>query len=121
MTKTKKTAKPKAKPIARPKAKPKKIAAKKPKTSPKQQIKKHNPVKPKETVKSLPNEYFCSFCNRSNMELMALISGPKNNFICHNCIEICNAILLEEFRDVWQQRMIDLYSNPGNFRRPFIE
>ena len=101
-------------PVKKPKA-----PVKKPK-APARQIKKHKPEKPKESVSHNPNESFCSFCGRSNFQLMALIAGPNNIFICHNCVEVCNAILLEEFRDVWQARIVDLYNNPGSFRRPFI-
>jgi len=103
------------------KVKQKKVPAKKPKALPKKQTKKPKPVKPRESAINLPKEYHCSFCNRSNSQLLALIAGPNNTYICHNCVEICNAILLEEFRDIWQQRIIDLYNNPGNFRRPFKE
>ena len=37
----------------------------------------------------------CSFCNRSQEEVRKLIAGPSV-YICDECIELCNEIILEE-------------------------
>jgi ATP-dependent Clp protease ATP-binding subunit ClpX len=39
----------------------------------------------------------CSFCRKSENEVRKLISGTEA-FICDECIQICNEILVEEFR-----------------------
>ncbi|MDY6843198.1 MAG: ATP-dependent Clp protease ATP-binding subunit ClpX [Thermodesulfobacteriota bacterium] len=38
----------------------------------------------------------CSFCGKNQNEVKKLIAGPKV-FICDECIELCNEILIEEF------------------------
>jgi ATP-dependent Clp protease ATP-binding subunit ClpX len=40
----------------------------------------------------------CSFCNKSQHEVRKLIAGPSV-FICDECIDLCNDIILEETRD----------------------
>src|SRR3546814_7837303 len=37
----------------------------------------------------------CSFCNKSQHEVRKLIAGPSV-FICDECIDLCNDIILEE-------------------------
>jgi ATP-dependent Clp protease ATP-binding subunit ClpX len=37
----------------------------------------------------------CSFCNKGQSEVKKLIAGP-NVYICNECIDICNEILIEE-------------------------
>jgi len=39
----------------------------------------------------------CSFCGKSKESVKKFISGP-NVYICNECIELCNTILLEERR-----------------------
>jgi ATP-dependent Clp protease ATP-binding subunit ClpX len=43
-----------------------------------------------------PNNQRCSFCRRSHDEVERLIAGPDGVFICDNCVELCQRILLEE-------------------------
>ena len=38
----------------------------------------------------------CSFCNRSSDEIKKLIAGPRGVFICNECVDLCNEILVEE-------------------------
>lgn len=38
---------------------------------------------------------YCSFCGKSQQEVKKLIAGPSV-FICDECIELCNDIILEE-------------------------
>ena len=37
----------------------------------------------------------CNFCGKSQREVLKLISGPQV-YICNECIELCNEILIEE-------------------------
>lgn len=45
-------------------------------------------------LRSLKDEYFCSFCAKSNHELFIIIAGP-NVFICDECVSVCNEIIEE--------------------------
>ena len=38
---------------------------------------------------------YCSFCNKSQHQVRKLIAGPLV-FICDECVELCNDIILEE-------------------------
>jgi len=38
----------------------------------------------------------CSFCNKSQQHAAKLIAGPPGNFICNECLDICNAIVAED-------------------------
>jgi hypothetical protein len=37
----------------------------------------------------------CSFCNKNQKELKKIIAGP-GVYICDECVELCNEIILEE-------------------------
>ena len=41
-------------------------------------------------------EFYCSFCGKSQREVRKLIAGPTV-FICDECIQLCNEIIAEEF------------------------
>ncbi len=41
-------------------------------------------------------ENHCSFCGRSQSEVLVLIAGPNNTFICDRCVEVCNNIIKEQ-------------------------
>jgi len=41
---------------------------------------------------------FCSFCGKSQHDVKKLIAGPTV-FICDECIELCNDIMVEELED----------------------
>ncbi|MDR2782672.1 MAG: ATP-dependent Clp protease ATP-binding subunit ClpX [Treponema sp.] len=45
-------------------------------------------------------ENTCSFCGKSADISRRLIAGPRDIYICNECIELCNAILLDEAGDV---------------------
>ena len=74
---------------------------------------------PENEDKPPSKEYYCSFCKKSSTEVLALIAGPNNIFICDNCIEICVAILIEDDREnrgkVWQRRIVETLANPSKF------
>ncbi|WMY96719.1 MAG: ATP-dependent Clp protease ATP-binding subunit ClpX [Arsenophonus sp.] len=42
---------------------------------------------------------YCSFCKKSQHEVRKLIAGPSV-YICNECVELCNDILLEEIKDI---------------------
>ena len=42
------------------------------------------------------NTVCCSFCGKTQDEVVRLVAGP-GVYICDECIELCNAILDEEF------------------------
>ncbi|MDR2792291.1 MAG: ATP-dependent Clp protease ATP-binding subunit ClpX [Treponema sp.] len=41
-------------------------------------------------------ENTCSFCGKSGDTSRRLIAGPRDIYICNECIELCNAILFDE-------------------------
>ena len=45
-------------------------------------------------------ERACSFCGRSRDMARRLISGPRDIFICDECVEVCRKILNEEDNDL---------------------
>lgn len=42
---------------------------------------------------------YCSFCNKSQHQVRKLIAGPLV-FICDECVELCNDIILEEVQKI---------------------
>ncbi|MFN0207145.1 MAG: ATP-dependent Clp protease ATP-binding subunit ClpX [Planctomycetota bacterium] len=40
----------------------------------------------------------CSFCEKSRVNVQNLIQGPPGIFICNECVDICNSILVQEGR-----------------------
>jgi len=41
----------------------------------------------------------CSFCGKAQNQVMKLIAGPNNIYICDECIEVCSDIIKEEFEE----------------------
>lgn len=39
---------------------------------------------------------FCSFCGKFQDEVEKIVAGPNGIYICEECVEICNRILLED-------------------------
>ena len=39
----------------------------------------------------------CSFCGKSQDEAKKLVAGPKNIYICDECVDLCYQIIYEEF------------------------
>ena len=50
----------------------------------------------------------CSFCGKNQDEVEKLIAGP-DVYICDECIELCNEIVLEEDENVDQIDGHDLF------------
>lgn len=42
----------------------------------------------------------CSFCGRSQSEVLVLIAGPNDTFICDRCVEVCNNIIKEQKKHI---------------------
>ena len=68
----------------------------------------------------LPVEPFCSFCGKPSNLARFLIAGPRYVFICTDCLEVCNAILLDvdntDKTDFWRNRMLSTLSNPKKYK-----
>ncbi len=41
---------------------------------------------------------YCSFCRKNYREVGFLVEGPDQVFICSNCVDLCQSILVEEKR-----------------------
>jgi len=59
------------------------------------------------------NTLFCSFCGKSQHDVKKLIAGPTV-FICDECIELCNEIIVEELSGADQQEV----KEEGGLPRP---
>ncbi|MCR4755675.1 MAG: ATP-dependent Clp protease ATP-binding subunit ClpX [Lachnospiraceae bacterium] len=62
-------------------------------------------------------EICCSFCGKSQNEVLKLIAGPNNIYICDECIGICSDILEEEFGDTKEEQNSDI-SKDINLLKP---
>ncbi len=45
-------------------------------------------------------KYYCSFCDKSHEHVKRLIAGPRNVYICNECITLCNQIIEDETEQV---------------------
>lgn len=43
------------------------------------------------------NEIRCSFCGKTESQVMKLLKGPNGVYICDACVELCSEIIDEEF------------------------
>lgn len=60
-------------------------------------------------LRSLKDEYFCSFCAKSSHDLFCLIAGPTV-FICDECVATCNDIIEE------RRRALNAAGGPAKWR-----
>lgn len=44
-------------------------------------------------------DIFCSFCGRFKDEVGKIIAGPNGIYICDDCIDLCNRIILEDIME----------------------
>jgi ATP-dependent Clp protease ATP-binding subunit ClpX len=44
-------------------------------------------------------EMKCSFCEKPRADAQKLIAGPKDNFICDECVDLCHSILSESEKE----------------------
>ena len=54
---------------------------------------------------------YCSFCGKSQHEVKKLIAGP-NVFICNECIELCQDIILDEEREESSEEEKKIFTPP---------
>ncbi|GBU28974.1 ATP-dependent protease [Treponema sp. R8-4-B8] len=94
---------PNAKPTPEPKATSKKKTVN-------AREKQSKPITSKQKDVPASKIYYCSFCGKSSDTRRRLIAGPNNVFICDECVEVCNAILLDEDKEFWTTRLIYLIS-----------
>jgi ATP-dependent Clp protease ATP-binding subunit ClpX len=40
----------------------------------------------------------CTFCEKPRAKVLSLIAGPPGVYICNECVELCNTLLLEELK-----------------------
>ena len=40
----------------------------------------------------------CTFCEKPRSRVLSLIAGPPGVYICNECVELCNTLLLEELK-----------------------
>jgi len=52
------------------------------------------------------NTLYCSFCGKSQHDVKKLIAGPTV-FICDECIELCNEIIVEELSGEQKEEKAD--------------
>jgi ATP-dependent Clp protease ATP-binding subunit ClpX len=45
------------------------------------------------------DQYFCSFCGKSQDEVRRLIAGPGEIYICNECVELCQQVIAQEDRE----------------------
>ncbi len=41
----------------------------------------------------------CSFCGKSESQVLRLIAGPNRVYICDECVRLCRTILAEDGHD----------------------
>ena len=41
----------------------------------------------------IPTNIKCSFCGKAQEMVKRIVAGPKNLFICDECINVCNEIM----------------------------
>jgi ATP-dependent Clp protease ATP-binding subunit ClpX len=62
-------------------------------------------------AKKKNEELYCSFCGKGQEEVKKLVAGP-NVYICDECIELCNEILIEDFNEEVEEQEINLLTPP---------
>ncbi len=58
----------------------------------------------------------CSFCNKSQHEVRKLIAGHSSVFICDECLDLCNDIILEEEQDAAREAVRDDLPTPEEIK-----
>ena len=60
----------------------------------------------------------CTFCGKSRHAVESLIAGPPGIYICNECVELCNTILLEELKRGGRSGKAKSATAPGDAARP---
>jgi hypothetical protein len=84
------------------------------KTTPKPRTSK-NKKTTKSTELLTPIVHYCSFCRKSSETQQRLIAGSYA-FICDECVEICVAILLDDNKKEWTERLEKILSGKKKFK-----
>ena len=58
----------------------------------------------------------CTFCGKSRHAVESLIAGPPGIYICNECVELCNTILLEELKRGGRTGKAKAPAAPGDAR-----
>lgn len=53
-------------------------------------------------------EHRCSFCGRGQEEVLVLIAGPNDTYICDRCVSTCEAIVREQKSQLAQHQVQEL-------------
>src|SRR5437763_6823324 len=64
---------------------------------------------------------YCSFCRKSYQEVGPLVEGPGDVYICGECVELCQSIIIQEKRR--RNRAVSPGSSPsgGEAVRPRLD
>ena len=63
---------------------------------------------------------YCSFCGKSQHEVRKLIAGPSV-FICDECVDLCNDIILEEVQEAESKNESDSLPTPKEIKATLDE
>jgi len=108
MAKAKDMAKKAVKPKKTAKGKPSKAAVSKPKTAVKKKtVSTAKSRTSKQEIK--PSEIYCVFCGKTPEEVRSLLGTPKKIFICDECIDEFNKVLLSQDKEYWSAKLLKLF------------
>jgi hypothetical protein len=88
-----------------------KKSVKKPKSKPVTKNKRTKSAKPGKSETPMYEEIFCSFCGKSSNDLSSLFVSaqpPFTSYICADCVETCNKILIEKGGSDWYNRIFEI-------------
>jgi len=77
------------------------------KTTSAKNLKEEKKVDINEKPKNVYPDRFCSFCGKIASSTRRLIAGPKDTYICFECIDICTKIISEEDEDIGTSFVLD--------------
>jgi len=60
----------------------------------------------------------CTFCGKSRKMVDSLIAGPPDIYICNECIDLCNSIMMEELRKQGDPVLSDVGLNVRTLPKP---
>ncbi|MDR0320471.1 MAG: hypothetical protein LBI28_03130 [Treponema sp.] len=88
-----------------------KESVKKPKSKSGTKSKIIKSVKSKKSETPMYEEIFCSFCGKSSNDLSCLFISaqpPFTSYICADCVDTCNKVLLEKSGSDWYHRIFEI-------------
>ena len=57
-------------------------------------------------------QYHCSFCGKSQDDVLRLIAGPNQVYICNECVDLCREIIDEEDQSVARRETVVAHTIP---------